>query len=146
METIFKADSETVEILRRTKEKIHQVCRPHLQRPVRVETIHGEVFEGMIVNIDNKHLYLQPSVGAAESMGPACGNDMRQAYPGPYYPAYQAYWPNPAYTAYPGHSANSSPYAMSHPASYSRPFIPYSPIGASILPLVLYELLVISLL
>lgn len=97
---LFQCDHHVAEKVKQVKEEAVIICRKHLYRCVRVQTIYGEVFEGTIVNVDKHFLYLQ--------MRPT--HDPMRAF--------------------------------------GAPFGPFSPYGSSsfILPLVLYELLVISLL
>ncbi|MBP1996828.1 hypothetical protein [Paenibacillus eucommiae] len=86
---IFQADPSHIDILRYIKDSNHSICSQYLGHPVRVETIDGHVFEGVIVYMDGRNLHLQVQ-------------------------------------------------------EQNRAF--YNPVAATILPLVLYELLVITLL
>ena len=56
---IYEANKEFVEMVKKAREKCHSICSGHFYRPVRVETVHGETYEGRIVNIDNHCLYLE---------------------------------------------------------------------------------------
>ncbi|GIP32479.1 acetyl-CoA acetyltransferase [Paenibacillus sp. J2TS4] len=55
---IYQVDAERVEALKSIRHKVQQVCGQCIHRKVRVETIDGHIYEGMIVNISNGHLYL----------------------------------------------------------------------------------------
>ncbi|WP_379129771.1 hypothetical protein [Paenibacillus sp. sgz500958] len=109
---IYQADPAVVEHLHGIKKTLHNNCKPYMNHPVTVQTIDGQMHEGMIAGMDNKHLYLSITLTA----------DMSRGYYNPYYPK-----PYPPYHHYP------TPY-------------PYPGGGNVILPLVLYELLAISLL
>ncbi|MEF3304387.1 acetyl-CoA acetyltransferase [Paenibacillus sp. GYB003] len=95
-QALYEADPAFVQALKSCRERLNDVCRQCANRPVRIQTIHGHVHEGVIAGIDDRHLYL--SVKAHDARG----------------------FFNPLYQAY----------------TYNN----------VILPLVLYELLVISLL
>ena len=97
---IYQANPQMIEWVQKTRQESHAVCSQNYMRPVRVETIHGQQYEGRIVNIDQQYLYLEVYDSSPQ---------MRQFYP-PFYPPYGA------------------PYA------------------SPILPLVLFDLLAISLL
>lgn len=86
---VYQADPHWVTTANRMRENLYSLAFAHLHRYVRVQMIDGHVYEGTIVQVDDRHLYLQT-------------------------------------------------------AAYDRAF--FNPFAATILPLVLYELLVISLL
>ncbi|MBP1999276.1 hypothetical protein J2Z69_000295 [Paenibacillus shirakamiensis] len=92
---VYQAHPNTLQHLQNVKDQIRQACAVHANRPVYVKTLDGQSFEGVIVNTDDKYLYISISHGPA--------NNRYLGGPGGYY--------------------------------YNN----------SILPLVLYELLVISL-
>ncbi|AWB46959.1 acetyl-CoA acetyltransferase [Paenibacillus sp. CAA11] len=93
---IYQASPETVNNMRRYRDHIHQAAAPYLNRRVRVQTIDGHVYEGILVYLDGGLLHLQ--------------------------------------TTHPHHAVHS----------INRSF--FNPYSSAILPLVLYELLVITLL
>lgn len=96
---IYEMDANALEMLSKCKEKIHHVCSQHMHKPVRVQTVHGQYHDGIIVHIDSYYIYLQ---------------------------------------MLPGHSRAILP------GSYGYPF--YNPYSNVILPLVLFDLLAITLL
>lgn len=106
---IYQADPAVVQHLHGVRESLHHSCRPYLNHKVSVQTIDGQMHEGTIAGMDNKHMYLMVE-GTT---------DMVRGYYNPYYKPY----PGPGY-----------PY----PYPYPYP-------GNAILPLVLFELLAISL-
>lgn len=88
MEKIYAVEKDVVELLHKTRERVHGLCRQYMNRPVQIETVDGEVFEGMIINVDRHYIYLQ-STAAATHVHMA-----RTPYPytpGTYYPQYNPY-------------------------------------------------------
>jgi len=90
---LYQADAPTIQHVKSMRDHVKNICRQHINQKVRVETLDGQQFEGVIVNCDRGMLYL------------------------------------------------SVPHPHAHRAFYGSPY--YSNV---ILPLVLYELLVITLL
>ncbi|NHN31571.1 hypothetical protein [Paenibacillus agricola] len=66
-EAIYKMDPAMVQSLHNMKQQIHGLCQEHMNRPVRVQTIHGQTFEGHIVHIDAVIMYLKPMQGHVRS-------------------------------------------------------------------------------
>jgi|CeladaMinimDraft_18_1061708.scaffolds.fasta_scaffold01619_5 hypothetical protein len=93
---IYRADTSAVESLRSLKKKLCDLCDAYTGRMVRVQTLDGVVYDGIIRHHEGCVLYLELSS-----------------------PGYRAFW---------------------------NPFLMFNPYSNLILPLVLYELLVISLL
>lgn len=56
-QTIYQANPSMN--MKAMRDHIHHVCRQHVNRYVRVETMDGDVFEGMIVHCDKGILYLK---------------------------------------------------------------------------------------
>ncbi|MBW4081342.1 hypothetical protein [Paenibacillus sp. S150] len=104
---IYQADPAVVQQLHGVRESLHLSCKPYLNHKVNVQTIDGQIHEGTLAGMDNKHLYLM--IPAATELGRGYYNPYYNPYPGPGYP-------------YPGPVHNNV-----------------------ILPLVLFELLAISL-
>lgn len=105
---IYQADPAVIRHLHGVRDSLHHSCKPYLNHKVKVQTLDGQMHEGIIAGVDNKHLYLNVSANEAMQRG--------------YYNPYQPYNPYPG--SYPGAAYNSN----------------------VILPLVLFELLAISLL
>lgn len=99
-EHVYQADPNAIQTLQRIREQVQHCCNNCMHRQVRVQTMDGQVLDGVIAGVDQKHLYLSV---------PAVDAEQRQFFPG-FYPGF------------------------------------YNPASSVILPLVLYELLVISLL
>ncbi|ASA22355.1 hypothetical protein [Paenibacillus donghaensis] len=108
---IYQADPAVIRHLHGVRESLHHSCKPYLNHKVRVQTLEGQVHEGMIAGVDNKHLFLTVTVT----------EEMQRGYYNPYYKPYPTPYPGGPYPGYP------------YPASNV------------ILPLVLFELLAISL-
>ncbi len=154
MEVVYQAERDAVEVMRRTREKVHSICQGHLYRHVKIETIDNEVFEGQIVNMDHRHIYLQPATNAANQapMQMNAANQMNA-----FHPLHAANQMNAPYQA-PAHvnAANQAAAQMNAANQaaaqmmrmpYPGPFFPvYNPYASTILPLVLFNLLTISLL
>ncbi|GIQ70953.1 hypothetical protein DUZ99_06635 [Xylanibacillus composti] len=125
---VYQADDSLVQSVRKMRDHCHSVGRHIVNRPVRVQTMDGQTFEGTVVKLEGGILYMQtninqPQAPAAYSGLPASGD--YRAYPG-----------------LPGYGAGFGP-----GFGYAPGFFPaYNPYYQTILPLVLYELLVISLL
>lgn len=67
-QTLYRATDEWVRLLRSYHDHLHAVCGQCLHRPVRVETVDGDVFEGTIVHCDRGIVYLmQPAEQAVRA-------------------------------------------------------------------------------
>ncbi|MNI10965.1 hypothetical protein D3C73_640940 [compost metagenome] len=60
-QVLYQADPDVVHTLRSIRNRIHQICSSHANRLVRIQTIDGHVYEGVIVNCDSGHVYLRVS-------------------------------------------------------------------------------------
>ncbi|NDI34130.1 hypothetical protein [Chengkuizengella sediminis] len=76
-QAVLQASQQEVEFMRNFKNKAYHIAMQHINKPVRIQTIHGQIFEGTIVNVDQDNLYLQIS------------NPNQQYYPQQYYPQQQ---------------------------------------------------------
>lgn len=83
---IYQADPAVVRHLHGLRDSLHQSCKPHLNRMVKVQTLDGLVHEGTIAGVDSKHFYLNVSANSQMQRG---FYNPYQPYPTPYpYPAY----------------------------------------------------------
>ncbi|MBB6731832.1 hypothetical protein [Cohnella zeiphila] len=73
--TIYECDGQTRETLSGVRDRLHQICLPHTNRAVRVETVDGDVFEGHILHVDRGVLYLRQENAPHRAFFP---------YPNPY--------------------------------------------------------------
>lgn len=60
-QVLFEADPSAVDTLRSIRHRIHHICSSHVNRLVRIQTIDGHVYEGVIVHCDSGHIYLRVS-------------------------------------------------------------------------------------
>jgi hypothetical protein len=119
---IYQADPAVIKHIHGVRDSLHQSCKPYLNHKVNVQTADGLVHEGTIAGVDNRHLYLIVAVNEQASRG--------------LYNPYQPYHPHPGHgPGYPGHG----PY----PGHAPYPTPGYN--NNVLLPLVLFELLAISL-
>ncbi|WP_274648665.1 hypothetical protein [Paenibacillus humicola] len=76
-QTLYRADSNLAHNLKSARDRMHQICRQYTGRLVRVETMDGDVFEGIIVHCDKGILYLrQPGPGSPRGFAPMYYNDV----------------------------------------------------------------------
>ncbi|MBT2293695.1 hypothetical protein J7E73_32305 [Paenibacillus albidus] len=104
-DVIYQADPAAVQHLHGVRESLHQCCKPYMNHHVCVQTLDGQMHEGVLAGMDGRHVYLNVT---APEMSRGFFNPYPGIYPSPYYPG-----------------------------------VPYG--GNAILPLVLFELLAISL-
>lgn len=113
---VYQADESLVHSVRKMRDHCHSIGRHILNQPVRVQTIDGQMFEGTVVKLEGGVLYMQTNMGQ---------NHAHTVNPNlPSYGDYRAYPGVPGF----------------------GPGFGFNPYYQTILPLVLYELLVISLL
>jgi hypothetical protein len=58
---IYQSEPQVRQTLQTVGDHLHQLCARHANRLVKVETVHGDVFEGHIVHCDRGILYLSQS-------------------------------------------------------------------------------------
>lgn len=80
---LFQCDHHMAHSMKKHKENAHAALKKAMKHKVRVETLDDEVFEGVIINVDAKYVYIQ-----IEQEG------SRGFYPG--YP-----YPRPPFAPYP---------------------------------------------
>lgn len=56
---LYRADPNWQHMLKQKKEMIIGVLHPHIGRTIRVTTLEGHTHEGVLVNVDRYHAYLQ---------------------------------------------------------------------------------------
>jgi hypothetical protein len=61
MQPVYQAENEIAGMMKQHHNKALDCCSKHLGRYVRVQTIHGQQFEGTIVNVDAHYVYLSVS-------------------------------------------------------------------------------------
>jgi len=80
---IYQADPEVIQHMHGVRETLHQSCKPYMNHNVKVQTMDGQMHEGMISGLDNKHLYLTVTVT----------QEMSRGFYNPYYKPYPTYYP-----------------------------------------------------
>ncbi|XID91157.1 hypothetical protein ACF3MZ_21945 [Paenibacillaceae bacterium WGS1546] len=67
-QTLYKADNGWPEQVSRTRQRLIGVCGQCMNRKVRIETIDGHVYEGIVVGSDSTYLHLMS--GDSRFFGP----------------------------------------------------------------------------
>ncbi|MDO7904979.1 acetyl-CoA acetyltransferase [Paenibacillus sp. JX-17] len=60
---IYQAEPSHVHMIKGLKQKFEHSCNPYLNHKVRVETLDGVTYEGMLVQMDGCHVHLQVQGG-----------------------------------------------------------------------------------
>lgn len=60
-QTVYQCNDDLVDSLHKVREAAYQSCIQCLNRPVQIQTIHGQNYEGTLVNVDHQHAYLMVS-------------------------------------------------------------------------------------
>lgn len=58
-QSVYQAKGSFVQSLRDMREKMHHLCHKYMHRPVRIQTMDGMIYDGVIVNMDRGILYIQ---------------------------------------------------------------------------------------
>ncbi|USB34555.1 hypothetical protein [Paenibacillus sp. YPG26] len=61
-QVVYQANPNMAQQLKGIKDQIRNLCSIHLNRPVKVVTIDGYTYEGIIVSADDRFLYLSVTV------------------------------------------------------------------------------------
>lgn len=83
-QVVYQCDQHTAHSMKQHKEKVHDAMKNAVNRKVQIQTVHNEIFVGVVVAVDVNFVYL--------SMDPP--ENTRGFYPG-YYPGF--YPPGPQY-------------------------------------------------
>ncbi|RKP53120.1 hypothetical protein D7Z26_15435 [Cohnella endophytica] len=65
---LYQADPNVVTTLRSIRDRVYHITSTHVNRRVRVQSLDGNTYEGVIVHVDSRHVYLMvphPSVQRA---------------------------------------------------------------------------------
>ncbi|WP_284641154.1 hypothetical protein [Paenibacillus silviterrae] len=73
LQPIYQLDPETAGAMKKCRERLHSICSQHMNRPVRVQTVHGQTHDGYIVHIDSDFIYLQIMPGHSRAFLPFGG-------------------------------------------------------------------------
>ncbi|MCD9022239.1 hypothetical protein [Cohnella silvisoli] len=69
---IYKADNQWSDQVRRTRQKLAGICSQCMNRAVRVQTLDGHTYEGVVIGSDNSYLHIM--TGDARFFGPYASN------------------------------------------------------------------------
>lgn len=58
---LFQADPHAESTLKSIRDRTHHICGMHTNRLVRVKTLDGHTYEGVIAQTDRQHVYLMVS-------------------------------------------------------------------------------------
>lgn len=60
-QVLYQADPNVSHTLRSIRDRVHHICSTHVNRLVRIQTLDGHVFEGVIVGCDSGHIHIRVS-------------------------------------------------------------------------------------
>lgn len=67
-QALYQADPNMSHTLKSVRDQFSHICRKHVNQHVRIETLDGDVFEGLLVKCDKGILYIQmPQHGGQRS-------------------------------------------------------------------------------
>src|SRR5690242_4841053 len=71
-QVLYQADPNVASTLKSIRERMHHICSTYVNRLVRVQTLDGTTYEGVIVRCDNGLIYLRVSnsPGYRQLLGP----------------------------------------------------------------------------
>lgn len=58
-QVLYHADPNAEHTLRSIRDRVHHICGSYVNRLVRVRTLDGHIYEGIIIRCDSGHLYLR---------------------------------------------------------------------------------------
>ncbi len=58
---IYQLHPNAAESMKGVRDQLYESCGKYLNRPIRVKTMDGHVYEGTLVSLDGGHLYLKVS-------------------------------------------------------------------------------------
>ncbi|TMV46452.1 acetyl-CoA acetyltransferase [Paenibacillus mesophilus] len=68
-QSVYQAEPALVQSVKSARDRIHEVARHCIHRPVQVQTMDGHVHVGVVVHVDDNHLYLRVSVRDDQTRG-----------------------------------------------------------------------------
>lgn len=57
-QVLYQTDPNLIQSLKSIRDKVHNICKHHVNQFVKVETLDGQVYVGRIVNCERGFLYL----------------------------------------------------------------------------------------
>jgi hypothetical protein len=58
---LYQSDPTVASTLKTIRDRVYNNTSSHVNRRVRVQTLDGNTYEGVIVHVDNRHVYLRAS-------------------------------------------------------------------------------------
>lgn len=71
---VYRANPSIGDTLRTVREQAYNASRSVINQRVRIQTVDGQVYEGVVVNVDRSHVYLR--VPAMQGYGRQWGDDL----------------------------------------------------------------------
>ncbi|MBB6733002.1 acetyl-CoA acetyltransferase [Cohnella zeiphila] len=73
---LYKAESGWVDQVKQARSQLNSLCSKHMNRAVRVQTIDGHTYEGVLVGSDGGHIHLmvRPTPSDFRFFGPSASN------------------------------------------------------------------------
>lgn len=71
-QVLYQADPNIVNTLKSIRDRVYHISSRHVNSRVRVQTLDGNTFEGVIVHVDSRNVYLRVShpLGQRAFFGP----------------------------------------------------------------------------
>lgn len=71
-QVLYQSDPHMLHSLKAIRDRVQRICMQHRNQRVRVETMDGHVYEGVLVGCGHGHVYLSvPSHGTHRALGSA---------------------------------------------------------------------------
>lgn len=71
---VYRANPSIVDTLKTIREQAYNASRSVINQRVRIQTVDGQIYEGVIVNVDRNHVYLR--VSAMQGYGRQWDNEL----------------------------------------------------------------------
>lgn len=145
---IYRADDNSIKAMQGVKNKVHQLGNQYANHPVRVQTLDGITYEGRLSHMDGDHMFIIIPGQGMHGYGHHEGQHGGQYWNWGHQDGHHHHGGYPM----PGHHGQQHPgFGQQGHQPQSRAFFGGPGFGAPgfndvVLPLVLYNLLVISLL
>lgn len=88
-QVVYQCDHQLAKSMKQHKDKTHHALKDMVNRKVRIQTVDDEVYEGTIMKVDFKFLYLNIEIGESRGFFPGF-------YPPrpPFYPPFNPFYSN----------------------------------------------------
>lgn len=97
---VFQCDHSMAHAMKQHKDKAYEAVKDKMHHKARVQTLDGEVYEGTIIHVDFKFMYLSVESGHHGGGAAPAGTGYRAFFPGfypprpPFYPGFNPYYSN----------------------------------------------------